>query len=125
MLLDPPLQLKLVLALDIFEGADEVGVVGVIAELLQRIEVSDPFINRANSLTDQVRKTRIAAVKPAARRHTVSLVLDLSRIHRVELREDRRFDEFGMQGGYSIDCMRADDREISHANFLIISLLDK
>ena len=88
MLLDPPLQLRLVLALDIFEGADEVGVVGVIAELLQRVEVSDPFINRANSLTDQVRKTRVTAVKPAARRHTVSLVLDLSRIHRVELRED-------------------------------------
>ena len=125
MLLDPPLQLRLVLALDIFEGADEVGVVGVITELLQRIKVSDPFINRANSLTDQVRKTRIAAVKPAARRHTVSLVLDLSRIHRVELREDRRFDEFGMQGCNSIDCVRADDREISHANLLIIAFLDK
>ena len=85
MLLDPPLQLELVLALDIFEGADEVGVVGVIDELLQRIKVSDPFIDGADSLADQVRKTRVAAVKPAAGRHTVCLVLDLSRIHTVEL----------------------------------------
>ena len=92
MLLDPPLQLLLVLAFDIFEGADEVWVVGVISELLQRIKISDPFIYRADSLADQVRKTRVAAVKPAAGRHTVCLVLDLSRIHTVELREDRRFD---------------------------------
>ena len=125
MLLDPPLQLELVLALDIFEGADEVWVVGVIDELLQRIKISDPFIDGADSLADQVRKTRVAAVKPAAGRHTICLVLDLSRIHTVELREDRRFDEFGMQGGYTIDCMRADDGQIGHANLLIISLFDQ
>ena len=125
MLLDPPLQLLLVLALDIFEGTDKVWVVGVIAELLQRIKISDPFINRADSLADQVRKTRVAAVKPASRRHTVSLVLDLSRIQTIELREDRRFDELCVQGGDSIDCMRADDGEIGHAYLLIISFFDK
>ena len=30
-----------------------------------------------------------------------------------------------MQGGYSIDCMRADDGQIGHANLLIISLFDQ
>ena len=124
-LLDPPLQLKLVLAFDVFEGIDEVRVVGVITELLQRLKISDPFIYRPNSIADQVRKTRIAAVKPTARRHTVCLVLDLCRIHLVELREDRRFDEFSMQGGYSIDGVRADDREVGHANLFILALLDK
>ena len=64
-------------------------------------------------------------MKPAARRHTVGLILYLSWIHLVELREDRRFDEFGMQGSYSIYCMRADDREVGHANFFIVSLLNK
>ena len=64
-------------------------------------------------------------MKPASRRHTVSLVLDLSRIQTIELREDRRFDELGMQGGYSVDSVRADDGEIGHANLLIISFFDK
>ena len=125
MLLYPSLQLKLVLALDILEGIDEVWVVGVITELLQRLQISDPLIDRANSLADQVRKARIAAVKPAARRNTVSLVLDLSRVHLVELRKDRRFDEFRVQGGHSIDCVRANNREVGHSNLLIIALLDK
>ena len=125
MLLYPSLQLKLVLALDILEGIDEVWVVGVITELLQRLQISDPLIDRANSLADQVRKARIAAVKPAARRNTVSLVLDLSRVHLVELRKDRRFDEFRVQGGHSIDCVRANNREVGHSNLLFIALLDK
>ena len=30
-----------------------------------------------------------------------------------------------MQGCNSVNCMRADDREIGHANFLIIAFLDK
>ena len=94
-------------------------------KLPEGLHVVDPFIDAADSFTDQIRKTWVAAVKPAARSHTVSLVLNFAGVESVEFRENRCLEELSVKGGDTVDSMRAHDGHVCHTDFLVITLLNQ
>ena len=59
---DELLELGLVLAFDLGEASDEVGVRSLVGELLESIKVGDPLVHRAYSVADELRQARVAAV---------------------------------------------------------------
>ena len=64
-------------------------------------------------------------MKPAARSHTIRLVLDLAWVEHVKLFEDRGFEQLRVECGHTIDSVGADDRQEGHANPLLVALLDQ
>jgi hypothetical protein len=75
-LLDPGSKTNFVLGLYSRKFLYKFGVLFVSTELTQVVKVTDPLVNRSDSVTDQIRKGSVAAVDPASGCDTVSLVLD-------------------------------------------------
>lgn len=58
-------------------------------QMIKLAHVANPLANTVTqSIRDQVRKLSVAAVNPASRSYTISLVLDLARVEFVEFLEE-------------------------------------
>lgn len=122
---DPGGQSSLVLLLDINELILELLVGGVRHQVSQVVESGDPLINTSESLTDQVRKSWVAAVDPSSWSNTVGLVLELAWVKCVEFAENSIFQELRMKSCDTVDSVRANDSEVSHSDFLWVSFFDQ
>ncbi len=122
LLLHKLLQLCFVGSLDLAEASDKVFVVSMLTELTESVHVADPLIDITDSLTDELRETWVAAVEPAARSHSICLVLDLAWLELVELREDRSTKQIRVKGCDTVDGVRADDGQVSHADLSGVTL---
>ncbi len=90
---------------------------------LQLFGVIQEFV--ADRLADKAGEPGVALLQPAAWRDAVGLVVDAVRIELVQVRKDRDLHEFGMQGGYAVDRMRADEGEIAHPHPAVAALVDQ
>ena len=87
-LLNPCSQLGLVLPLDFDESVLK-GLVGCVwSELLEVLKGSDPFVNSAEGITNQIRKGWVAAVDPSSWGDTIGLILKFTLIKVVEFLEN-------------------------------------
>src|ERR1700721_1252866 len=92
----------------------EAGVSGQWLELLELAEVSDPLV--ADRFRDCARQFRIRFQQPATRRYSVRLIVETLGKHFGKIFDRRRPQQLGMNSGDTIGAVRADTREVSHAN---------
>mgnify|MGYP001470367576 CR=1 FL=1 len=106
-LLDPGLQLGLVLPLDVDESVLEGLISGIWYKLLKVLEGGDPLIDTTKGITEQVGESWVAAMDPSSWCDTIGLVLELSFVELIELLEDGGLEQLGVQGCDSVDGVRA------------------
>ena len=121
--LDDGGKVHLVGALDRHELLLESGVVRLLFQPAQPVEIGHPIMV-AEGFRDRGGQARVALQQPAARRDAVGLVLEFSRIERVELREEVLLQQRGVQRGHAVDRVRAGDGEVRHAHMPASVLLD-
>ena len=117
------------------EGLLEALVIGELHEALDLGQVGQPVV-RAERLGDQRREGRVALQQPATRRDAVGDVGELCvgsarskrarrrtvRAEEVDERLEHLLDEARVQGGDTVDLVRADDGEVGHAELLRVAL---
>lgn len=62
-------------------------------QTFQIIKTCNPFVNTSKSLTEKIGKVWVAAMNPTTGGHTVSLVLNLSRVKLIEFTENSFFQQ--------------------------------
>ena len=113
----------LVLLLDSHEFLLELGVLRKLFELLEFIEILDPAF--ADLGGDEFRHSRVCLADPATRRHAVRLVVELFGPQFVEVLEERRLQEVGVERGHAVHGERTHDGEVGHADHLAAAFLDE
>ena len=99
--LDDAGKVDLVGLLDVHEIDLELGVLGELLQGAKLVEITLPAV--ADLGADQLAEPRIAGQQPAARGNPVGLVVDLSRVEGVKIREEIFFDQLGVQRRHSVD----------------------
>lgn len=103
----------------------EAGVLGVLAQPGELVEVRDPLL-AAESLSDELRQRRVALEEPATRRDTVRDVREVIAAEELDkVGEQVGLDEVGVERSDTVDLVRADDGEVGHADRLREALLDE
>lgn len=115
---DPLLEVNFIFSLDSNELFLEAWVSGVGIKLLEVVKSSNPLIDATKSITNKLRQLWIAAMNPSSRSDTIGLVLKFTWIEHIELLKDGIPEELRVKSGYTINGVRADDREESHSNLL-------
>ena len=121
-LLDAGGEADLVGALDRQEAFLEGRTIGDGVELAQAAEVGLPA--GACELVTEGAELRIAAAHPATGRDAVGHVDELALPELVKAREQMGAQEAGVEFGHAVDMMRADDREVRHADAFREAFLD-
>ena len=97
-LLDPSGKLGFVRSLDLDESVLEVFVTSIWHELLQVLEGSDPLIDSTEGIADEIGELWVAAMDPSSWSDTIGLVLELSFVELIELRENGFLQKLGVKG---------------------------
>ncbi len=113
----------LVAALDLAQPGEDGRVGGEFLEGTQLVQVVHPTVTHQRG--EQVGKLRIGDHVPAAGGDPVGLVVELPGGHLVEVGHELLLDEFGVQGGHTVDAVAADNGEIGHADLALGLLLDE
>ena len=103
----------------------KVSVVCIRSQLLEVVERSDPLVDATQSIAKQFRKSGVAAVDPSSWSNSVGLILKLSWVELVEFLENSLFQQLRMKGSDSIDCVRANNTQIGHPDFLGVAFLNE
>ena len=74
---------------------------------------------------DRLGEGRIGEAEPAPRRDPVGLVVEALRKSFGEVAHRRLAQKFGMDRGYAVRAVGADDRQVRHANLLHLPFLDQ
>src|SRR5207249_4113450 len=93
-------------------------VVDHVLEVTQLIEIALPAL--ADRLSDEIGQLWIRLQQPSPRRHSVCLVVELPRIESIEISEDARFENLGMQLRDAVHRMASHDGEIGHPDVLAV-----
>jgi hypothetical protein len=120
---EPLGNLRLCFALGVADSVVKTAIVRERPEPLQLGEVGDPAL--ADRLGDAARQRRVGEQEPAPRRHAVGLVAEALGVHLGEVLDCHRAQQAGMDGGDAVGAVRADDREICHADLALSPLLDQ
>jgi hypothetical protein len=91
----------LVAALHRGEARAEGGIVDVLLEALEALEIGDPLV--ADALGDERGEARVAGLEPAPRGDAVGLVVEALRPELVEVAEQVALDELGVELGDAVD----------------------
>jgi hypothetical protein len=101
--------------LDLPERLEQRRVVLMVAQLRQRGQVGwHPA--RAEPPRDQAGEARVRVQKPAPRRDAVGLVVEALGPELVKISQEILHDEIAVQLGHAVDAVRADGREVRHAD---------
>ena len=65
---------------------------------------------------DVLRELGVGLTEPASVGNTVRDVLELGRSQLIEVREDRLFQDLGVQGGNAVDTVAGGNAEVGHAH---------
>ena len=120
---EPVGKLRFGLALGLAEGVAKAPVVGQRLELAQLAEVGDPAI--ADGLGDRAGQRRVGQQQPAPRRDAVGLVVETLGKHLGQVLDRLRAQQLGVNGGHAVGAVRADDRQVGHADLALAALLDQ
>ena len=121
--LDDAREVDLVRMLHGHEPLLELRISGIRFQPAQLSEITFP--TPADLGADECAQARIAGKKPAARSDAVGLVVEFSGIKRVELGEEIPFEQLGVKSRDSVDGMASDNREVCHADHLMVPLLNE
>ena len=99
-------------------------IVGIRNQLLEVVERGDPLVYASEGLAEEVRQLRVAAVDPSSWGYSIGLVLDFAWVKFIELLEKSSFQQVRVEGSNTIDCMGADNGEVSHPYLLGPSFFD-
>ena len=91
-------------------------------ELAKLLQVGDPA--GADLVGDQLGEGRIGLEEPTARRDAVSHVVEVVGHQLVEVLEERRLEDLGVELGDAVHAGGADDREVRHAHGTFAALVD-
>ena len=122
-LADGERQPLLVGPLDGDEGLAKFGIVGQRLQPFQLVEMDRPIV--ADMRADQFGQQGVGGQQPAAWCYPVGLVGDFARRQVLEIREDGRFHQSGMDGGDAVDAMAADEGQMGHADAALAVLADQ
>ena len=113
----------LVLLLDGHECLLEFGVLCERFEFPEVVQILDPAV--ANLRRDQFRHGGVRLADPATRSHAVRLVVELFGPQLVEVLEERRLQEVGVEGCHAVHGERTHDGEVGHADHLAVAFFDE
>ncbi len=116
-------ELPFALALGFVELVAKTAVVGQWLELAQVTEVRDPAVT--NRRGDRLGERRVRQQQPASGRDAVRLVAEAIGIHLGQILHGDRAQQFGVDRGYSVGAVRADDGQVRHADMLGWSFFDQ
>ena len=86
-------------------------------------EIGDPAV--ADRVGDDARQRRIGQQQPAPRRDAIGLVVEALREHLRQVANRRLAQQLGMDRRDAVGAVRADDRQIGHADLVLRPLLDQ
>mmetsp|Transcript_15868 Transcript_15868/g.40296 ORF Transcript_15868/g.40296 Transcript_15868/m.40296 type:complete len:476 (+) Transcript_15868:1271-2698(+) len=115
-------QLRLRQLLHLNPATLELAVVRVTLQTLEQVQARDPRV-RTKRLVDEIAQRRVAECKPASRRDAVRLVLKLLRVHLVEILEDGLLNQLRVDLRNAVHRVARDERQVSHADHLLVTLL--
>ena len=111
------------LALGLAKRVAKGPVVGQRLELAQLAEIGDPAV--ADRLGDGCGERRVRQQQPATRRDAVGLVVEALRKHLGQVFDRHRAQQSGVNRRHAVGAVRADDRQIGHADFALGAFLDQ
>src|SRR5258708_27665092 len=122
-LFEPLGKLPLGLALCLAEGIAKALVGSERFEAAQLAEVRDPPV--ADTLSDGSGERGVRLQQPASRRDAVGLVAEALGKNLRQILDRHRAQQFGVNGGHTVGTVRADDREVGHADPGLRALLNE
>ena len=85
------------------------------------LEIRDPAV--ADGVGDRAGERRIRQQQPAPRRDPVGLVVETLGEHLREILDGHRAQQLRVNGGHAVGAVRADDRQVGHADLCAGRLL--
>ena len=114
---------RLGVALGLAHGVAEGAVVGQRLQFRELDEVGDPAV--ADRLGDDAGQRRVRQQQPAPRRDAVGLVVEALGEQLGEVLDRHRAQQIRMDRGDAVGAVRADDRQIGHADLPLAAFLDQ
>ena len=121
--LEPVGKLQLGLALGLAERVAKASVVGQRFEFAQLSEVGDPAV--ADGFGDRAGQGGVRQQQPAPRRDAIGFVAEALGKHLGQILDCRRAQQLGVNRGHAVGAVRADDRQVRHADVLRRPFLDQ
>ena len=121
--LEPGSEARLGLALGLPEGVAKTSIAGKRRKPAELTEVGNPI--GADGLGDRASQGRVCQQQPAPRRDAVGLVVEALGKHFGQVLDRLGAEQLGVNRGHAVGAVRADDRQVGHADLPRGALFDQ